>query len=181
MVSMRTWRVASGTLVVSSVLTLAGVAYPATAFAQSGGLAHTAAGPKYPLVTLEIPPLINGVGAPTPILSSFQETVIAELRKKNLFAGVVPASDVLDGVLTIQGTALSWDDATVPPEPLGVAGGGTLTVQLAIFQKIVTCPFNRAVVKGFVGPEMLHTGSVQPDHALIKGTLDFLSSVTGDE
>ena len=67
-----------------------------------GVTASPAAGPKYPLVTLEIPPLINDIGAPTAILSSLQETVIEEFRKKNLFAGVLPATDVIDGVLVIQ-------------------------------------------------------------------------------
>ena len=142
-----------------------------------GVAVSSAAGPKYPLVTLEIPPLINEIGAPTAILSSLQETVIEEFRKKNLFAGVLPATDVVDGVLIIQGTALSWDTS----EAMGAPGGGLLTVRLAIFQKIVTCPFNRAVVKGMVSPEMLETGSVRADHALVKGALDFLSSVTGDE
>ncbi|HIA15059.1 MAG TPA: hypothetical protein EYN74_09295 [Nitrospirales bacterium] len=136
-----------------------------------------AAGPKYPLVTLEIPPVINDIGAPTAILSSLQETVIEEFRKKNLFAGVLPATEVLDGVLTIQGTALSWDAS----EAMEASGGGLLTVRLAIFQKIVPCPFNRAVIKGVVSPEMLKTGAVQPDHALVKGALAFLTSVTGDE
>ncbi len=142
-----------------------------------GVAASPAAGQKYPLVTLEIPPLINEIGAPTAILSSLQETVIEEFRKKNLFAGVLPATDVVDGVLVIQGTVVSWD----VPEAKGALGGGALEVQLAIFQKIVTCPFNRAVVKGMVSPEMLETGSVRADHALVKGALDFLSSVTGDE
>ena len=151
--------------------------YPATASAQSAGMAQTAAGPKYPLVTLEIPSFINAVEAPTTILSSLQATVIEEFRRKKLFADVVPATDVLDGVLVIQGTVLSWDKSGA----IGASGGGILTIHLAIFQKIVTCPFNRAVVKGVVSPEMLKTGSVTSDHALVKGALDFLSSVTGDE
>ena len=158
----------SGILILSALLAL-------------GVAVSSAAGPKYPLVTLEIPPVINDIGAPTAILSSLQETVIAEFRKKNLFAGVLPATEVLDGVLTIQGTALSWDEAGALSETMEVSGGGLLTVRLAIFQKIVTCPFNRAVIKGVVSPEMFKTGSIQPDHALVTGALDFLTLVTGDE
>ncbi len=137
----------------------------------------SATDPKYPLVTLEIPPVINEIGAPTAILTSLQETVIEKVRKKNLFAGVLPTIDKVDGVLVIQGTVLSWN----APEAKGASDDGALTIQLAIFQKIVTCPFNRAVVKGVVSPEMLKIGSVQSDHPLVKGALAFLSSVTGDE
>ena len=164
-------------VILPAVLALGVAAYLATASAQSAGVAQTAAGPKYPLVTLEIPPLINEIGAPTAILSSLQSTVIEEFRKKNLFAGVLPVTDVIDGVLIIRGTVLSWDAS----EAMGASGGGTLTVRLAIFQKIAPCPFNRATVKGVVSPAMLATGSIRSDHALVKGALDFLSSVTGDE
>ncbi len=69
----------SVTMILPASLALGMTAYPATAAAQSAGVAQTAAGPKYPLVTLEIPPLINEIGAPTAILSSLQETVIIEL------------------------------------------------------------------------------------------------------
>lgn len=142
-----------------------------------GVAASSAAGPKYPLVTLEIPPVIDDIGAPAAILSSLQETVIDEFKKKNLFAGVLPTTDAVDGVLVIQGTVVSWDGS----EAKGASGGGALSVQLAIFQKIVTCPFNRAIVKGVVSSEMLERGSVQSDHELVKGALAFLTSVTGDE
>ena len=172
-------------LMVSTILTLSAWAVfgtvqysSATSSLQRAGTVETVAGPKYPLVTLEIPSLINGTEVPGVILSSLQKTVIEELRKKNLFADVLPATEVLDGVLTIQGTVVAWEEKS----SLGQRGSsGALTVQLEIFQKIVTCPFNRTVIQGVVNPAMLTTGSLPADHALVKGTLDFLTAVTGDE
>ena len=134
-----------------------------------------AAEPKYPLVTLEIPSIANTLEAPTSVLTGLQNTIITEFKKKNLFAAVVPTADVLDGVLVIQGTVTAWE------QPTNATNDGTLTIQLTISQKIVTCPLNRAVITGPVTNAMLKTGLIEPNHLLVKGTLKFLSSVTGDK
>jgi len=168
-------------LILPVSLALGVATYPAIATAQTVGMAQTTGGLKYPLVTLEIPPLINEIGAPSAILASLQQTVIDEIKKKNLYSDVLPGTDVLDGVLTIQGTVVSWDEADGASQTEGAPGAGTLTVELSIFQKIVPCPLNRAVVTGEVSPTMLASQFVQSDHALVKGLLAFLSSVTGDE
>tara|TARA_B100000315_G_scaffold260684_2_gene324061 strand:+ start:2696 stop:3238 length:543 start_codon:yes stop_codon:yes gene_type:complete len=151
--------------------------YPAIAASEKSARVPQEASPKYPLITLEIPPFINEVGAPRVILSSLQSTVIEEFKKKNLFAGVLPSTDVLDGVLVIQGTALSWDKS----EAADGSSDGMLTVSLTISQKIVSCSLNRATVNGVISAEMLRKGSVQSDHVLVKGVLGFLASVTNDE
>ena len=143
----------------------------------SGPMAMAGEAPDYPLVTLEIPMLINNGVAPDHILPALQHSMSREFREEHLFADVV--ADVTDinafeGVMTLQAQVQSWEPTQASTSG-GADPGGTVTIDL-IMMKTMACTFNRETIQGVINSTTMQTGVFEQDHELVRAPVEFLLS-----
>ncbi len=143
----------------------------------SGPMIATAESPEYPLVTLEIPTMVNHGGAPEHMLPALQHSIIKKFRDQHLFADVV--ADVTDinafeGVMTIQAEVQSWEPTQASTSG-GEDPGGTVTIDLIMMKKMA-CTFNRETIHGVIDSATMETGVFQQDHELVRAPVEFLLS-----